>query len=64
MESWDMTWPVGLLVIVVAVAIIEAVHRALSSSKELVVLPNDRSGSAVTPSTSINVTEDRRGDGD
>ena len=64
MESWDMTWPVGLLVVVVVLAIIDAVQRALSSSNQVRIVPNDRCGGAVAHSISIQATEDRRGDGD
>jgi hypothetical protein len=35
MENWDMVWPVGLLVVVVVLAIINAVQRAVVSSREL-----------------------------
>ena len=32
-ENWDMTWPVGLLVVAVVLAIIDVIQRACSLHK-------------------------------
>lgn len=63
-ENLNMTWPVGLLVVAVVLAIIDAIQRTRSLHKEIRVLPSDSHGGIVVHTMPIKVTEDQRGDGD
>lgn len=63
MGSWGTTWPVGLLVVVVVLAIIDAIQRAFSSNNSIRALHSHRRG-GVTRSMPIIATEDPQGDGD
>jgi len=63
-EGWDMTWPVGLLVVAIVLAIIDAIQRARSPHKVIRVITNERHGGLVARTTPVRATEDQRVDGD
>lgn len=63
-ENLDMTWPVGLLVVAVVLAIIDAIQRTRALHKEIRGLPHERRGGLVAHTMPVRATEAQRVNGD